>query len=334
MTSAVAFMAAIVVVLAMWVAPASAAPGDPSVPGDEGGPPTLAQVLDETGRAYLEAQQALDASKKRQVELTAKVTKIEAELAKLMVDTSSIAAAAYRSGGLRTAAALLSSDSPDTFLDRATALSMIATNNDRQLHKLTSLQKELSEAKKAIDTEVANQQTQVTIMAKKKADAEKALVLAGGRPTGGFVSATSPVANPAPRNPDGTWPKESCVIDDPTTDGCITARMLHAYKEARAAGFTRFTSCHRYGGPYEHPKGRACDFSVTTNGFGGVAAGNDRFYGNNLAAYFVRNANALAVLYVIWFRQIWTPTAGWHSYSGQCGDPSCDHTNHVHLSVV
>jgi hypothetical protein len=239
----------------------------------------------------------------------------------------------YRSGGLRTAAALLASDSPNSFLDRATSLTLIATNNDRQLHKLTTLQKDLAEAKKAIDVEVANQQNQVNIMAKKKQDAEKALALAGGKATGGFVSATSPLADPAPRNSDGSWPKESCIIDDPTTTGCITPRMLHAYQQARIAGFTRFTSCYRSGGPYEHPKGRACDFSATTNGFGGVAAGNDRLYGNNLAAYFVRNGTALAVLYVIWFKQVWTPATGWHSYSGVCGDPSCDHTNHVHLSV-
>jgi peptidoglycan DL-endopeptidase CwlO len=333
-TSAVALVTAIVVFLATRATPAIAAPGDPTVPGNEGGTPTLAQVLDETGRAYLEAQAALDVSKKRQVELNAQVARIDAELGKLLVDTSSIAVAAYRSGGLRTAAALLSSDSPDTFLDRATSLSMINTNNDRQLHKLHALQKERGDAKKAIDAEVANQQTQVNIMAKKKDDAEKALVLAGGKPTGGFVSATSPVAQPAPRNPDGSWPTEKCIIDDPTTTGCITARMLHAYQQARVAGFTRFTSCYRPNGPYEHPKGRACDFSATTNGFGGVAAGNDRLYGNNLAAFFVRNASALAVLYVIWFRQVWTPANGWHSYSGQCGDPSCDHTNHVHLSVI
>lgn len=24
---------------------------------------------------------------------------------------------------------------------------------------------------------------------------------------------------------------------------------------------------------------------------------------------------------------------GWPPYGGQCGSPSCDHTNHVHLSV-
>jgi peptidoglycan DL-endopeptidase CwlO len=56
-------------------------------------------------------------------------------------------------------------------------------------------------------------------------------------------------------------------------------------------------------------------------------------YGNNLAAFFVRNANQLGVLYVIWFEQIWTPATGWRGYSGGRGDASSDHTNHVHLSL-
>jgi hypothetical protein len=72
---------------------------------------------------------------------------------------------------------------------------------------------------------------------------------------------------------------------------------------------------------------------ASSSGGGGVASGGDKTYGNNLAAYFIRNADALAVLYVIWFKQIWLPSSGWKAYSGGNGDPSSDHTNHVHLSV-
>ena len=58
-----------------------------------------------------------------------------------------------------------------------------------------------------------------------------------------------------------------------------------------------------------------------------------RTYGNRLANYFINNSSRLGVLYVIWFRRIWLPSSGWKSYSGAGGDPSSDHTNHVHLSV-
>ena len=231
--------------------------------------------------------------------------------------------------------------------------------DDRQLHEFNRARDEAARTKTTIDAEIVRQQAQVTIMAKKKADAERALASVGGEssdepeppktpataaPTTAVPAPPAPAkaapatpapatATPAPRRADGSWPPESCRLDDPTTGGCITARTLHALQQARAAGFTRFVSCYRPGGPYEHPKGRACDFSAQVNGFGGVATGGERTYGDNLAAYFVRNANALGVLYVIWYKRIWVPSSGWRAYRSGQGDPSSDHTNHVHLSV-
>ena len=57
----------------------------------------------------------------------------------------------------------------------------IARYNDRQIGRLTKLQAELGEAKKAVDAEVAQQQAQTDVMAKKKKDAETALVKMGGK---------------------------------------------------------------------------------------------------------------------------------------------------------
>src|SRR5690242_746661 len=319
-------------------APASAAPtnpANPTNPPDEGASNlTLGEALDIANAGYLQAQGALEASKKRQADLAAQVASMQKQLAPLQAEINTIASASYRTGGLRAASAVLDSDSPDSFMNRSIFVQMIADYNDAELHRLNQLKAQLTAAKQAIDAEVAKQQEQLNVMAKKKADTEAALALAGGKATGGFVTVTSPVASPAPRAADGSFPPEKCVVNDPTMDGCITQRMLHALQETQKAGFKRFVSCHRNGGPFEHPKGRACDFSAQVKGFGGVAAGGDKIYGSNLAAFLVRNADNLAVLYVIWFKQVWTPSAGWHSYSGQCGDPSCDHTNHVHLSVI
>ena len=166
-----------------------------------------------------------------------------------------------------------------------------------------------------------------------KAAAAKAAQTGGtGSNTGGSGGAT---ATPTKRNSDGSYPTESCSVNDPTpATGCITPRTLHALNQAKAAGFTRYVSCHRNGGSGEHPKGRACDFAAAKGGFEGDATGGDKTYGTNLANYFIRNSDRLAVLYVIWYRQIWLPSSGWKAYSGAGGDPSSDHTNHVHLSVT
>ncbi|WP_238016785.1 hypothetical protein KZZ52_57500 [Dactylosporangium sp. AC04546] len=328
-------LAAVLVTVGAWATPASAAPGDPTAPPDEGSANlTLGEKLEQANREFLDAQTILEASKKKQAELAEQMAAMQREMAPVQESVNLIAAASYRTGGIRITSALITTDSPDQFMDRAVLVNTIARYNDRQIARLNKLQADLAEAKKASDEEVAKQQAQTDIMGKKKKDAETALTKLGNGRADGYVNANSPLANPAPRNADGSWPAEKCIIDDPTTPkGCITPRMIHSVKEARNAGFTRYYSCFRPSGPYEHPKGRACDFAAQSGGFGGVATGGDKTYGSNLAAFFVKNARALGVLYVIWFRQVWTPAAGWHAYSGGNGDPSSDHTNHVHLSV-
>lgn len=66
----------------------------------------------------------------------------------------------------------------------------------------------------------------------------------------------------------------------------------------------------------DHPKGLALDLMTRS-----------KSVGDRLADYAVRNYKAYGITYVIWYRQIWTPSKGWHPYNG----PS-PHTDHVHLS--
>jgi hypothetical protein len=110
--------------------------------------------------------------------------------------------------------------------------------------------------------------------------------------------------------------------------------MYHTLNEARLAGFNHYVSCWRSGDWGEHPQGRACDFAADPGSFGGVAVGDSRDYGNRLATWAINNSDALGVLYVIWFRQIWFPGSGWRAYTAGGGDPASDHTNHVHISIL
>jgi hypothetical protein len=339
------------VVLSVATAPAHAAPGEEP---DEGIEAELHRKLEEASRGFLDARATLEASKQRQAELTRQLAGAEGRLAAATPKANEVLAATYRSGGpVRTASILLGSGSAAGFVDRAARLRMVAVRTERQLRELVALRGQLAAAKSAIDTEVKLQEQQLAVMARKKLDAERALEAYDGRPEPGPTQ--PPPTQPAPPNPGrptrpppppppppGPPPAqpgpgngaERCSVKDPTTKGCLTPRTLHALKQAQGAGFTRFVSCHRSqedGG--EHPRGRACDFSAQQRGFGGIATGGDRAYGNNLANYFVVNSRPLAVLYVIWFKQIWLPSSGWRAYRRGRGDPSSDHTNHVHLSV-
>jgi hypothetical protein len=316
-------------VLAGVAGPASAAP-DP-----EGGSKTLRAALESAAKGHIEATRKLTASKKRQKQLQTTLLQAQAETKQMESRIAAVAARSYRLGRFNAMTLLLNASSPDAFLERVQRLDMMAQLDGRALARYRAAIADYAKAKAGVDLEIREQQKQVTVLARKKKEAELALAgVGGGSVAGGFVGAGSPLARPAPRNSDGSWPKERCTVDDPTTSGCITPRLLNAYQQARAAGFKHYTSCFSERSSGEHPLGRACDFAAAQGGFENQnASGSDKVYGNNLAAYFVKNADRLGVLYVIWFRQIWMPNTGWRAYSGS-GGPSATHTNHVHLSVI
>jgi hypothetical protein len=311
--------------------PASAEPGDTSSTADDGEDnPLLNDVLDSTGRRYLAAKAAVAKSTTTQLKLAVQVRTSEARRDLLIPQVGAVAGQQYRTGGISTASFLLNSSGADNFLDRAISLEELNSLNDEKLRELNKAIEEVATNKARLDQEVKAQQQNLASMAKQKQAAEKALALVGGKNlTGGFVTATSKKASPAPRNSDGGFSSEGCNTDDPTTGGCITPRTLHMYKEVKKAGFNRFVGCHRNGGPFEHPKGRACDWSLQKSGFSVAHNADMKNYGNNLMAFLVRNADRLGILYVIWFKQIWFPATGWKSYHG----PSA-HTDHVHVSML
>src|SRR4051812_46687504 len=96
--------------LAIMLTPAAAvaAPAQNPSAGAEGGDPALIKKLDDTNRAYIDAQNALNASKERQTVLAAQQADLEPQYTRLRADTQQMSIAAYQNGGgLRSAATLL-----------------------------------------------------------------------------------------------------------------------------------------------------------------------------------------------------------------------------------
>ncbi|MEU4479642.1 hypothetical protein AB0F68_16530 [Micromonospora sp. NPDC023966] len=332
--SLLALLAATALLLGAGPAPAGAAAAAPTPNApDEGGSKQLRAALEAAAKGHIEAKNRLDNSKRRQVALAGQLKQTEVRLVELSAQVGEVAAQSYRLGRLTPVSMLLASSDPDAFLQRAAELDMMAQRDSKRLHDLNEAKAQAAEAKVAIDTEVREQQKQLAVLAKKKRDAEVALAKVSSGAGSGFSGGSSS-AKPAPRNPDGSWPSESCSVNDPTpADGCITPRTLHMLEQAKAAGYKRYASCHRSGGGGEHPKGRACDFAAATGGFEDVSAtGGDKAYGDSLASWAKNNASRLGIMYVIWYRQIWMPNTGWRAYSGG-GSPAADHTNHVHISM-
>ena len=300
----------------------------------EGGTAALRAELDEAVRGFLDARTALEASQARQALLEQNLAKAEANFAEGQIRVGQIAATAYRSSGFNRIAAVIATGDPEQYLGRVTLLNALSAHEHAVVTDLVNARNEVSSSKAALDAEIAAQTEQLAAMSARKQQVERALfAVGGGQETGGFNENSEVVADPAPRNDDGGLPGEGCSVYESATGGCITPRTAHARDEAIKAGFNHYVACWRsYNDGGEHPKGRACDFAASPGGFGGDAYDADRTYGNSLAAFFIYNANRLGVLYVIWYRQIWTPTSGWRGYSGCC-DPSSKHTNHVHLSM-
>ncbi len=290
----------------------------------------LDDVLESSNRRFVQAKAAVAKSTTAQKKLAAEIKVAEGRRLALMPEVNAIASQQYRTGHLGTVSFLLGSQGSNEFLAKAVSLEEINTIQDRKLGDLNRAIAEVNAKKAALDAEVKKQQNSLVAMKKQKEAADKALALVGGRSvTLGLVVSKSPPAAPAPRNSDGGFSAERCNVTDPTTSGCITARTLHMYKETKKAGFSRFVGCHRDGGPFEHPKGRACDWSLQKKGFAVMHNDDMRKYGNNLMAFLVRNADKLGIYYVIWNKQIWFPASGWKSYHG----PSA-HTDHVHVSML
>jgi len=325
--------------IAMVVGVGVPAHADPT-PGPDGGNSSLDALranLASASEGYIKAEAELESSKLKQAGLQQQLTVAEAELARVRQRVAVYAAESYRTGRITALSLMLQATSTEDLIGRAETLDGVSRVDAGRLDGLAEAKARVAEAKSAIDAEVAKQSATTAEMARRKAAAQKALSNAVAAPPQIDPSGIA-IARAAPRNADGTWPTESCSVDDPTTSGCITPRTLWALSEAKRAGFTQYVSCYRPGDKYEHPKGRACDFSATPSGFVNASAtGDNKVYGNRLAAYFVKNAKALAVMYVVWYCQIWTYTAGWHVYrsaGSNCGDdPAGDHTNHVHVSI-
>lgn len=319
--------------------PASAQPTPE--PPNEGGPPSLQTLRDNLQAAvsgYIEAESKLEASKTRQAELQQQLTLAELDMARVRVAVGRYAGEAYRQGRLSAVALMLQAGSQEDLIGRAVALNKMSQYDQARLAEFLAAKQRAAEAKAQIDQEVAEQKTQADEMKRRQQAAEKQLAQAGGTAVRVDIDhSTLPTAKPAPRNSDGSWPSQSATVDDPTTGGNITPRLHHAYLETKRLGWNWYVSCWRSGTQYEHPKGRACDWATHPDTFKGTATGASKNYGDRLASFYVKNAKALGVMYVVWYCQIWLYGTGWRKYNSsgsKCGDSAAvDHTNHVHLSV-
>jgi hypothetical protein len=295
---------------------------------------SLVEALEAAARGYYETQAVVNASKQRQAELERNLEVAQVALTQISASIGRVAAARYKGGSVGLFNGLISGQSsPAELLGGAAVGEFLLWRDDSYIHQYRVLLAESAEQQALLQDELAIQQKQFALLDQQKRDAERALAAVGGMVSAGYGGPAQP-AQPALRNAGGSFDWESCSVDDPSTGGCLTPRTYHMLIEAQLSGFNNYVSCYRDGTWGEHPAGRACDFSAFPSGFPSVPAdGENRAYGDALAAWAVANAEALGVLYVIWYQQIWFAGTGWRAYNSY-GDPATEHTNHVHISML
>lgn len=157
--------------------------------------------------------------------------------------------------------------------------------------------------------------------------------------TSGSPAACNTAGTPgAPGGVDGDPDR---LVDDPTTSGQITARMLHLYQQTLAAFPDTGWGCYspRPGTKSEHPLGRACDITFG-NQIGQRPNPAQLEAGWRVTNWMKDNADVLGVQYLIWQGQIWSlarDADGWRPYNGGgMHDPASitgGHYDHLHVTV-
>lgn len=134
-----------------------------------------------------------------------------------------------------------------------------------------------------------------------------------------------------------------CALSDPSgAGGCVTPAMAGVLAQVKQRFGPLPVSCWsaRGGDPYsDHPKGRACDYTM---GRIGIYPGpSDVSRGWALASWLRANAVPLRVNYVIWQGRIWSRAhdgEGWRLYTGgghySAAGPTNGHYDHVHVSTL
>lgn len=131
------------------------------------------------------------------------------------------------------------------------------------------------------------------------------------------------------------------MVDDPTSEGQITARMLHVYHQTLEEFPDTSWACYspRPGQESDHPLGRACDVTFG-NPIGQHPTDSQREAGWEVTYWLQEHAETLGVDYLIWDGKIWVlgrDDEGWRDYDGggmhDPDDPTGGHYDHLHISV-
>jgi len=130
---------------------------------------TLNNQVEAVVEAYDGATAKVDAARQRLAKAQSALTAANKARADAQIQMNQFAAASYRGGGsLDRLSALMTSDSPGSFLTRASTLSALARHEQSIISQMTSAQDAQAAAQDAANAALADQQVQLQVAAKAK----------------------------------------------------------------------------------------------------------------------------------------------------------------------
>jgi cell wall-associated NlpC family hydrolase len=130
---------------------------------------------DQAVEEYAQARLRLQEARRRSAVAQARVRRENAELAAVRTAMASVAASAYRSGGRDPMLSLVSTSTPQTFLDQASSLDRIARGQAQRLAAVATARHRLAEVQADADRALAEQKADETSLARKRASIETTL---------------------------------------------------------------------------------------------------------------------------------------------------------------
>ncbi|MEV4116598.1 hypothetical protein [Nonomuraea sp. NPDC049695] len=307
-------------VLLMAGAPAEAEP-KPTVKQLKKELSALQKDSDKLITEYYNSRIAQQKAEKAEKSAREKLAAAQAVYERESLELRAMAVSQYIGGETGQLAFLVGNQDPSSFLGRMALNQHLVELQDARLRGYTQVRDAHQQAKDEADARAKELTRTVDDLEKRKKKAEKQIDRIKDKIDQLYTA-------PGVRRPDGTW-----VPQLPGGSDNITPRMRLVKQLVKERFDVPFgIGCYRTiqdGG--EHPLGRACDFMLSRGGALPSAGEVER--GNQIAAWAIKNAKRLGIMYIIYRQRIWhARTGAWRTMSDR-GGTTANHYDHPHISV-
>ncbi|MEU5938698.1 NlpC/P60 family protein [Micromonospora sp. NPDC047548] len=188
---------------AALIAPSTVAQAEPSVAELTARIERSSTELEQVVESYNKLNEEIKANKETAASLHARIGPLEEQVARSRADVGEMAATAYKTGGLRTAQALLEPGGPASLLDRLTTIDRLTRERQDRIADFTTSQRKLLDEKTRLDATLAREVAQASSIANTKKKIERDLARLYQLRREAYGRATeAPAPRPAVRSTD------------------------------------------------------------------------------------------------------------------------------------